>query len=102
MADGHVEHKEEAHPEPNYMWIWFWLLVLTVLEVVAVYLSIPRVVFVVSLVVMALLKAALVAAYFMHLKFEKLTFILIALTPLILGVILLFGLMPDSAWQITQ
>lgn len=102
MAEEHIEHQEETHDEPKYIWIWFWLLVLTVLEVVAVYVSLPRVVFVVALVVMALMKATLVAAYFMHLKFERLTFIYIALTPLILGVILLFGLMPDSAWQITQ
>jgi caa(3)-type oxidase subunit IV len=45
---------------------------------------------------MAVSKAALVALYFMHLKFEVRTLGIIALTPMILCVFFLFMLMPDS------
>jgi cytochrome c oxidase subunit 4 len=41
-------------------------------------------------------KAALVALYFMHLKFENRTLGIIAVTPMILCVFLLFMLMPDA------
>ena len=50
----------------------------------------------VLLCALALAKAALVAAYFMHLKFETKTLTWIALTPLTIAILLIFVLMPDS------
>jgi cytochrome c oxidase subunit 4 len=47
------------------------------------------------LVGMALSKAALVALYFMHLRFERVTLGVIALTPLLICVFLVFMLLPD-------
>jgi len=97
-----TDTQKETHREPRYMLVWLWLLILTVLELVAVYLRLPRGIFVTVLVILALMKAALVAAYFMHLRFERLTLVFIALAPLIFGVILLVGLMPDSLWRIVH
>ena len=48
------------------------------------------------LVGMALTKAILVAAYFMHLKFERRTLAVIAATPLALCVFLVLMLLPDA------
>ena len=47
----------------------------------------------------AVFKATLVAMYFMHLRFETRTLGLIALTPLLLCVFLLFMLIPDTSWR---
>ena len=47
------------------------------------------------LVVLAVWKAALVAMHFMHLKFEKTTLALVALTPFVLCVFLILMLLPD-------
>jgi caa(3)-type oxidase subunit IV len=47
------------------------------------------------LVVLAFTKAALVALYFMHLKFERRTMLFVAVTPVILCVFLIFMLIPD-------
>ncbi len=76
-----------SHAHPNYIGIWVWLLVLTLLEVAVVYLHLPRPLLVSSLLVMALVKAALVAMYYMHLKFEKVLLTFIFTSPLIFSVV---------------
>ena len=95
----------EDHKHPNYMLIWVILLVLTVLEV-AVALA-PRhlgdidgiiTITIVLLVGMALVKAGLVAAYFMHLKFEQKNFVMIVSFPLVLACVLVILLLPDVAF----
>jgi caa(3)-type oxidase subunit IV len=78
----------------------FWaLLVLTLAEVGIFYLHLPKVVMIVCLIVMALVKAGLVAAYFMHLALEKRTLALIVVSPLVLSAIIIIGLTPDSVFS---
>jgi caa(3)-type oxidase subunit IV len=48
------------------------------------------------LTALAISKAALVAMYFMHLKFETRTLGLIALTPLAIATLLVFVILPDA------
>ena len=92
-----------AHAHPNYMAIWGWLLVMTIAEIAAAVIPIgpayPHALKGLLLVVLALGKATLVALYFMHLRFERRTLGMIAVTPLLLCVFLLFMLMPDSSWR---
>ena len=90
-----VKTMRQAHAEPNYMAVFIWLAVLTVLEVVAVYLPLTKLALAAILVVLAFTKASLVALYFMHLKFERRTLVLVAVTPVVLCVFLIFMLMPD-------
>ena len=86
-----------AHAEPNYMGVFWWLFALTIVEVAVIYLGLPRLLLGILLVGMALSKAALVAMYFMHLRFERRTLGLIAVTPLLLGTLLVFILVPDHS-----
>jgi cytochrome c oxidase subunit 4 len=92
-----------AHSHPNYMAIFWWLLALTISEVIAAVVptggAYPHAAKGGILVVLALGKATLVAMYFMHLRFEKRTLGVIAVTPLVLCVFLLFMLIPDTAWR---
>jgi len=97
------EHLQDEHVttlHPNYMGVFWWLLALTILEVIFASLptgpSYPQIAKIALLVTLAVTKAALVALYFMHLKFEVRTLSLIALTPMILCAFFLFMLMPDS------
>jgi cytochrome c oxidase subunit IV len=85
----------QAHAEPNYMAVFYWLAGLTVLEVVVAFLPLQKFSMVAILIVLAFTKAALVALYFMHLKFERRTLMLVAMTPVILCVFLMFMLVPD-------
>mgnify|MGYP001247211084 CR=1 FL=1 len=81
--------------ERRYLQVFAWLAGLTALEIGAIYLPIPRLAIGVMLVVLAFTKAALVALFYMHLAVEKRTLMYIALTPAVLGVLLLFALLPD-------
>ena len=85
----------QQHKEPNYMAIFWWLLALTILEVLAAISPIVQGAKAALLVAMALVKAILVAMYFMHLRFETRTMAAIVVTPLILCVFLLVMLFPD-------
>jgi caa(3)-type oxidase subunit IV len=82
------------------MAIFWWLLALTIAEVGLGYMpaagGAARTAKVCGLVVMAVVKAALVAMYFMHLRFEKKTLALIAGIPIALCVFLMLMLVPDA------
>ena len=86
----------QTHTEPNYNAIFWWLLALTIIEVAVTYAGMQKFIVGSILVSTALAKAALVALFFMHLRFERVTLGVIAVTPLVLCVFLLFMLMPDS------
>lgn len=90
----------EKHEHPNYMGIFWALLVLTIAEIGAAWPpsgpNYPQFLKGALLVIMAVTKAGLVGAYFMHLRFERGTLAMIAITPMLLCVFLLFMLMPDS------
>lgn len=83
------------HVQPNYIGVFWWLLALTIIEVIVIFLPLPRLLIGFLLVGLALSKASLVAMYFMHLRFERQTLGLIAITPLVLCVLLAFALLPD-------
>jgi cytochrome c oxidase subunit 4 len=90
MADSHAKHG------PSYMAIFWYLAVLTVVEIGVIFLPIPHIVIAVLLVSLASAKAAMVALYFMHLKLETKTLGYIALTPVLIGTLLVLVLLPDS------
>lgn len=85
----------DNHKEPNYMGVFYLLGVLTAVEIGVIYLPIAQLIIAFMLVILAVAKAALVGMYFMHLKFEKRTLGLIAMTPLVLCTLLIFSLIPD-------
>ena len=86
---------ETAHPEPNYIGVFWWLLALTIIEVAVIYLPIAKLAIAIMLITLAVTKAALVALYFMHLKFERRTLALVAVSPFVLCVFLILMLTPD-------
>jgi cytochrome c oxidase subunit 4 len=85
-----------THQEPNYMAVFYSLAVLTAVEIGVAYMRfLPLLVMGLMLIILALAKAILVGMYFMHLKFEKRTLGIIAMTPLILCTLLIIALLPD-------
>jgi len=80
-----------------YAVTWFWLLAITAVELAIVLLHVPKIVLATALVIMALLKAALIVAYFMHLRYERLSFIYAVVVPMVfLAVVLWTGTFPDA------
>jgi cytochrome c oxidase subunit 4 len=87
---------ETGHKHPNYMAIFWYLAILTVVEIAVIYTPFAKFTIGVLLCALALTKAALVAMYFMHLRFEAKTLGWIAVTPLAIATLLVFVLLPDG------
>jgi len=84
---------------PNYLAIWAYLFVLTIVEVAVAFLShLPRNVLLLALVFLAVWKAALVALYFMHLRFEGNRLRILAAAPLPLAFILVLAVITEFRW----
>jgi cytochrome c oxidase subunit IV len=81
-----------------YLMAWIVLIAITALEVslVLVFRVAPGV-RVGILIVLALMKASLIAAYYMNLRFERLAMVYIAVIPLMLLVLMLASIMPDAS-----
>jgi cytochrome c oxidase subunit 4 len=90
MVDSHAKHG------PSYMAVFWYLAVLTVVEIAVIFLPIAKMAVGVMLVSLASAKAALVALFFMHLRLEVKTLGYIALTPVLIGTLLVLVLLPDS------
>ena len=78
----------EDHKASPYMLIWGVLAVLTVLEVLFAFTSLPKFWLAVGLILMAVWKAVLVALYYMHLRFEPRRLWILAASPIPLAIIL--------------
>jgi cytochrome c oxidase subunit IV len=72
------------------------LLVLTAVEVFLAYEQLPKLIMLVSFLGLSIIKAAMIIAYFMYLKFERFGLFLTLFPMLILCILLLLISMPDS------
>ena len=80
-----------------YAVTWFWLLAITVVELAIVLMHVPKLILATALIIMALLKAWLIVAYFMHLRYERLSLVYAVMVPMVfLAVILWTGTFPDA------
>ena len=88
---------EQEHSHPPYVLIWVVLLVLTLAEVaMSLYMTnVSKVVLAVGLIFMAVWKAALVAMYYMHLRYEPARLWILAISPLPLAVILVLAVITE-------
>ncbi len=91
-------HVEEHFAGSNKLFtsIWAWLVALTLIEIYLAYKPMPIRYMLTILLGLSIIKAALIVAYFMHLKFERLTLILTIVPMLVICICLLFVFFPDS------
>jgi cytochrome c oxidase subunit 4 len=84
---------------PPYLLIWLYLAILTVAEVALAFeLPLSQNVKLILLMALAVWKAALVALYFMHLKFERWNMRVLAIVPLPLAAIFILAAMSEKIW----
>ena len=76
--------------------IWVWLLILTGIEVFLAYIQFSLTVMLVLLMGLSFVKAALIMAYFMHLRFERRTLVLTLIPALVVVASTLSVFFPDS------
>jgi len=105
-ADG-TKHSVAGHATPHvdthfagtnklFTMIWLALVALTLVEIVLAYLTMPIHIMLTVLLGLSIIKAALIVAYFMHLKFERVSLILTLVPMLVICICLLFVFFPDS------
>lgn len=87
---------ELEHKEPNYALIFWSLLILTIIEISVATMPFRKGFIILALVFFALIKASLVALFYMHLKFEKLLIYIIFAIPFILSFILVLLTITDN------
>ncbi len=99
MAASAATEERVAHATPNYYLIWLYLLILTIGEVTVAFVShLPETWLILILVALALWKAALVAMYYMHLRFEPPRLAMLVLAALPLAILLSLIVVTMEGW----
>ena len=93
----HVEEMTVHGPGiPTFAKIWAALLILTAVEVLLAYLQTPLLIMLTVLLGLSVIKAVLIIAYFMHLKFERLSLFLTLFPMLIFCIVLMLIFLGDA------
>ena len=77
--------------------VWLALLAMTGIEVFLAYEQVPTLIMLTVLVGLSVIKAALIIAYFMHLKFERLSLFLTLFPMLIFCILLMLIFLRDAS-----
>jgi cytochrome c oxidase subunit 4 len=93
-------HNEEVHHPAvtvgMFSKVWFALLALTAVEVFLAYKQVGLILMLVVLLGLSVVKAALIIAYFMHLKFERFSLFLTLFPMLIFCILLMLIFLGDA------
>jgi caa(3)-type oxidase subunit IV len=92
---------QEAEKHPNYVALWGVLVAALIISLLMGEMQLP-VVTVVLIFSVAVVKAYLVAAYYMHLRYEPRFVVVIAATGLVCLYVLFIGLVPDVVYPPLQ
>lgn len=90
---------ESAHAEGTtrvFLIVWFWLLALTGVEVFLGYVQLELKLMLVLLMGLSIIKAALIIAYFMHLRYERASMAAFLMPALVIVIVLMNVFLPDS------
>jgi len=95
----HIEEMEHAGGPTTLTFskVWIALLCLTAVELFLAYEQVPIMIMLTALIGLSVIKAALIIAYFMHLKFERLSLFLTLFPMLILCILLMLIFLGDAA-----
>ena len=91
-----VEEVHFAGTNKLFLSVWVWLLALTGFEVFLGYIRLAVVYMLVILMGASIIKAALIVAYFMHLRFERVNLVLTIVPAVVIAICLLLVFFPDS------
>ncbi|MGA2982799.1 MAG: cytochrome C oxidase subunit IV family protein [Terriglobia bacterium] len=90
---------EHTHAEGStriFLIVWFWLLALTGVEVFLGYKQLELKLMLVLLMGLSVIKAALIIAYFMHLRYERASMAATLIPALVIVIVLMNVFLPDS------
>jgi len=72
----------------TYLIVFAWLAVMTAIEVTVAALPLPELVTIIILITLAVIKAALVVLYYMHLRYDSFYYWIILLVPIVFVLLL--------------
>jgi cytochrome c oxidase subunit 4 len=91
-----AEHVHFEGGTRMFLYVLLGLLALTVIEVFLAYIHVPLHIMLTLLIGLSLVKAAMIVAYFMHLRFERMSLVMTLIPTLAVCICLLFIVFPDS------
>ncbi|MGD0417440.1 MAG: cytochrome C oxidase subunit IV family protein [Terriglobales bacterium] len=91
-----MEHAETAGNKIVFS-VWFGLLGLTVFEVILAYRQLPLETMLTVLMFLSVIKAALIIAYFMHLRYERASLFVTLIPALVFVLIMMTVIFADSS-----
>jgi cytochrome c oxidase subunit 4 len=97
MSD-HAATYDEVHAGTTALFVkvWIGLVVITFGEVYLAYLHFPAGAMLMMLVSLSVIKAGLIMAYFMHLRFERFSLVLLLIPALLFCIGMMTVIFPDS------
>ena len=102
--DAHA-HAEEAHAGASVgtnIAIWIGLVAITGLEVFLAYMALQPTLMLSLLVVLSVVKAGLIMSFFMHLKYEKFSLVLLLIPATIFCICMMFIFFVPEAVRLLQ
>jgi cytochrome c oxidase subunit IV len=102
--DAHA-HAEEAHAGASVgtnIAIWIGLVAITGLEVFLAYMALQPTLMLALLVVLSVVKAGLIMSFFMHLKYEKFSLVLLLIPATIFCICMMFIFFFPEAVRLLQ
>jgi cytochrome c oxidase subunit 4 len=100
-----LEHAEESHAGASVgtnLGIWIGLVAITGLEVFLAYMQLPPSLMLSILVVLSLVKAAMIMSFFMHLKYEKFSLVLLLIPATIFCICMMLIFFFPEAYRLLQ
>ena len=91
-------HIEEHFAGSNKLFIsiWFWLVLLTLVEIFLAYKPMPIHLMLIVLLGLSIIKAALIVAYFMHLRYEQRSLFVTLIPAFVFVLIMMTVIFADS------
>jgi cytochrome c oxidase subunit IV len=91
-----MEHAQTAGNKIIFS-VWFSLLGLTILELILAYRQLPLETMLTVLMGLSVIKAALIIAYFMHLRYEQTSLFVTLIPALVFVLIMMTAIFADSS-----
>ncbi len=95
-ASDRAEHVHVAGSMKLFLAVLAGLLVLTVVEVALAYFEVGLILMLTILIGLSVIKAGMIMAYFMHLRFERQSLVMAIIPALVICICLLFVFFPDG------
>jgi cytochrome c oxidase subunit IV len=91
-----VAEKHRHHGKSQFFWVWGVLLALTAVEVYLAYQNLQPIRMLTILMGLSIVKAALIIAFFMHMKYELSLMKWLTMTAVVICLFLMMSFFPDA------